>query len=305
MKYWFHCFGLRVASDIDLCGRAASPGQPDLVLRVRRVRHHVAHVPAVQWGRDQARRLSWAILPALARVEAHHSGEVLIEAAEDVDADSLRFIAVTVALPLALHQRPGLVLEASAILWQGQALVIVGRGYCGKSTLAALMADQGAELLADSHCLLTLSESGGLVLGPALPHIRLWPAQAQLLGPEWPAPVALRPGLSKSVFVVPERFASDPEPVRGLIVLRRGVDSQSRQHRLPVRECLQALAVAGSRLVTSVNPDQNALRFSIMTKLAALPICHLLQWPRWGESELETRSTLLELLAGQDWGVAA
>lgn len=294
-----------MASDLDLRGQPVSPGQPDLALRVQRIRDKPAPSPTQQWGRDQARQSSWALCPGIARVEAHDSGDVLIEVDEDLDSDSLRFVAVTIALPLALQQRPGLMLEASAVRWHGQVLIICGRGYCGKSTLAALMADLGAELLADSHCLLTQGESGELLLGPALPHVRLWPAQSQLLGTEWPAPVTLRPGLGKRLFVVPERFAADPSPVSGLIVLRRGVDAQFRHHRLPVTECLQALAAAGSRLVCSVTPAQTALRFRIMTKLAALPICHLLQWPRWGQNELETRSRLLELLAEQDWGVTA
>ena len=305
MKYWFNCFGLRVASDVDLCSWKVAPGSPDLVINVRRCRRELMPEPSVQWGRDAAASISWAVLPGLARVEAHDSGELLIEPAEGLDIDSLRSLVISTALPLALQSLPGLLLEGSAIRWQGQDLLILGRGYCGKSSLAALMADVGAELLADSHCFVRLNGDGHLVVSPALPHVRLWPAQARLLGPGWPDPKKLRPSLKKGLFVVPERFAVTTGGVHGMIILWRGIDDRFRQRRFELTESLQATASASNRLRVNANPALMTLRFNIMSRLTSLRLCHLIQWPRSGGAELETRSRLLELLANQGWGVGA
>lgn len=304
MSYWVECFGVRVCSDLDLFGSRALPGSHDVVIRLRCSRREITPALAVQWGREPHQSFSWALIPGLARVEAHDNGEVIINTKEGVDEHSLRTLSATTALPLAFQALPGLLLEASAIRWRGQALLILGRGYCGKSTLAALMADLGAELLADSHCFVRLDDKGELSVAPALPHVRLWPEQARLLGPGWPAPKVLRPGLQKQLYLVPDRFASSPTGIKGVVLLRRGVDEQFRQDRLDLAECLKALAVASDRLRTIGNPVQTALRFKIMSRLASLPVCHLMQWPRYGRHELETRSRLLDLLSAHAWEAA-
>jgi len=305
LHYWHEFFGMRVASFLDLWGPSVTADNPDFVIQLRTVDDELRPATSVQWGRDATRSAAWAIWPGLARVLAHDSGEVMIDAKRGLDEPSLHAFVVMTALPLALQTLPGLLLQASAIRWRGQALVIFGRGHCGKSTLAALMAELGAELLADSHCFVRLDATGGLSVAPALPHVRLWPSQVRLLGPGWPVSRALRPGLEKQIFVVPERFTSIHTGIKGLILLRRGVDERFRLHRLDVAECLQALALASDRLRTDVNKAQTAMRFEIMSKLAALPVCHLIQWPRWGLHELQTRSRLLDLLADQGWAEAA
>ena len=301
MKYSLECFGLRVTSDIDLLSPCALFGNADLDIRLCWSHREVGPANDAQWGREAAASLSWAILPGLARLEAHDNGDIVIEAKYGVDMDSLRSLVVTTALPLALQVFPGLLLEASMVRWRDQGLLILGRGYCGKSTLAALMADLGADLLADSHCLVCLDEKGEASVAPGPPHVRLWPEQAGLLGAEWPAPRLLRPHLDKLLFVVPERFASYPVPIKGLILLRRGVDEKFTQRRLGLVECLQALSRAGDRLRTVVNPDQTALRFELMSRLASFSVCHLVQWPRRGRHELETRSRVLDILEANAW----
>ena len=59
-----------------------------------------------------------------------------------------------------LHDRTGLVLHASAVESDGQAVLFLGRSGAGKSTAAALAAQAGASLLADDVIFVELAEDG-------------------------------------------------------------------------------------------------------------------------------------------------
>lgn len=106
-------------------------------------------------------------------VEVERSGPVVtVDArppATDADVEDL---LVSVVLPLVGQLRGHPTLHASAILLQDRGVGFVGPTGAGKSTLAALMAQRGARLLADDTLLLELRE-GELWATPTSSRVRL------------------------------------------------------------------------------------------------------------------------------------
>lgn len=87
---------------------------------------------------------------------------------------TLRHLLLDQALPVALASAGALVLHASAVCLDGRAVLFMGEGGAGKSTLAALLGSAGCPVLADDGVL--LEESGGEIRAvPSYPGLRLMP----------------------------------------------------------------------------------------------------------------------------------
>lgn len=300
MSHWLTAFGLRILSDIDLLCPPSEQGPVDLRLLLHRTHVDARAQAGIQWGRSEDGREAWAAVPGIARVRAKSNSEVVIEASQTVPVETLRMVAISIALPLILHQREGLVLEASAVTWNGKGLLLVGRGFCGKSSLAALISDVGGQLLSDSHSHILFDEDDRLAMYPAFPHVRLWPTQRALLNGNWPEPEVLRPEISKQLFAVPARFARTRTRIHGFVVLARGVDDEFHVRRLKLPEVLRELANASDRLGSPHSRAAAPNRFGLLTGLGKLPVAHLLQWPRRSDSFVECRNRLLKLTSLTD-----
>lgn len=87
---------------------------------------------------------------------------------------TLRHLLLDQALPLACAAEGALVLHASAVQIGNAAVLMVGVGGAGKSTMAAMLARDGCPVLADDG--VRLEEGpGGLHAVPSYPGLRLYP----------------------------------------------------------------------------------------------------------------------------------
>jgi hypothetical protein len=88
------------------------------------------------------------------------------------------------AIPRFLSLQTGyLVLHASSVLVDGQAVAIIGQSGDGKSTLATYLASNGSSLLTDDCLVLRKDESDGKWLAePGYASVRLWSDSSEALG---------------------------------------------------------------------------------------------------------------------------
>jgi len=151
-----------------------------------------------------------------------------------VTGATLRHLLLDQALPLALASRGALVVHASAVSVEGRAVLFAGRAGAGKSTLAALLAREGATILADDGVLLEES-AGGLRAVPSYPGLRLFSdssaaAALTLAGPERGDDFTKRRVVDATK---PEMFQSAAAPLGRIYVLSEGpalsIDRVSRR----------------------------------------------------------------------------
>jgi hypothetical protein len=117
-------------------------------------------------------------------------------------------------LAALLQQRGLLVLHASAVAREDNAVVVAGASGAGKSTLVARLLDAGWRLLSDDVVAIRLAPDGTPSVLPGPPHYRLCRDASLRLGLSHPEPAG-----RKRLVPVPDRAAQGPARLRAMYTL--------------------------------------------------------------------------------------
>jgi hypothetical protein len=141
-------FGLKVISDFLLPGSGPiAAAHADLTIR-KGPAELAADAEVSPPYRRSGACLELAI-GSVGRFLLAEKGVLEVQADQDVDPQLLGAFLVASGLPMLLWQRGGLVLHATGVLLNGQAIAIAGRSGAGKTSLARLLIAQGARLIGD------------------------------------------------------------------------------------------------------------------------------------------------------------
>ena len=169
-----------MSSEIVLPGlnaMAIDRGRPDVTIRRR-------SVPVALEGASTSGP-TWQIadkqfllrIPNVARFLLSDGQEIAFEAEPGGDSGDIPIFILGTAFGILLHQREQIVLHASAVRVNGQAILFCGPSGAGKSTLAAALAQRGYRLITDDFCTVTVTAAGTPVIHPDGRQLKLW-AQA-------------------------------------------------------------------------------------------------------------------------------
>lgn len=216
-------YGLRLSSELPLPELEARPG--DLAdVRVRFGRLDVcAETPATFEYVAAGPRGVYLTSKRFGTISVSDGREVILDLVSNVDENVVRLVLLGAAMAVLLHQRGHLVLHASAVAVDGQAVIFLGGKGWGKSTLAAQLCVRGHELLADDVVALDLTQTGRPVALPSYPQLKLWPdAMQDALGDD-PAQVPeIAPGAVKRAHPAAHFFAGGPRSVTSIWALDEG-----------------------------------------------------------------------------------
>lgn len=196
-------------------------------------------------------------------------------------------------LPLALSHRGKLVLHSSAVEIAGCAAAFLGESGRGKSTLAASFATAGYRFLADDGLVLD-REDRTYVVQPSHPSIRLWrDSESALLQP----PVmgaAQSPLPAKARHLPGDRlvFCGEPRVLGYIYALGRGTSRDIVIEKLSPREAVVGL-LGNSFLLDIKDRALLSRHFDRIARLARLPICYRLDFPRTFEMLPKVRQAIL------------
>ena len=138
----------------------------------------------------------------------------------DVDERVWRLSLFGPVLGLALIQRGLLVLHGGAVAGPHGAVVVLGPGGSGKSTLTGELCRQGGALLTDDAVALDLSADVPLVV-PGIPLLKLWP-DAVDEAPDGAWTRTLHPDFVKVGRRLDDALMATPTPVAGIFLLAGG-----------------------------------------------------------------------------------
>ncbi len=129
---------------------------------------------------------------------------------DSVSDRDLRTFVVTSGLGALLIQRGALVLNATTLVRDGKAVMLLGSPVTGKSTLAWCLLQQGWQLLSSE---LSVVDTEGLVW-PGVQQLKLWQDSAVALGLDWQNMPPVRRGLKRYALLPPELPVADrPVPL--------------------------------------------------------------------------------------------
>ena len=147
--------------------------------------------------------------------------EILIEKADGVADDEIRWFLFSAVLGPLLIQRDMLAMRAAAFVHSGEAVLIFGMAGMGKSTLIAAANQRGFTPISDEPCLLETpdrKESGPVMVKPGLPFLKLWRDSLNLLQLFNDDLKPVRPGLEKYIAPITNQLAK-PLPIKRAYLL--------------------------------------------------------------------------------------
>jgi hypothetical protein len=208
--------------------------------------------------------------------------EILFDPAPGVEEPLLRLPLLGAVMAVLLHQRGFLVLHASAVRVDGEAVLFLGGKGWGKSTLAAALHARGHVLIADDVVALQLPIGETPMAVPGFPHCKLWPdAVAGVMGRDPDELPRLHSRSEKRSYTLSQLPSGGPEPLRRVYVLAQG--ERPETERLPPLEVLPFLlghtyvARFGSQLL---HGDGAAAHLRQCARVAATVPSYWLRRPR-------------------------
>jgi len=201
-------------------------------------------------------------------------------------------------LGLILQLRGALVLHASVVVYNGQALALLGGSGAGKSTTAAELCRQGCQGLSDDIAALHYQDDRWWVQ-PGYPRLRLWPESAETLyGPEHDLR-QIAPGIERwdkrylELDRGPTSFCSSPQPL-GAIYAIDWSDLENDKIQIKPLSSTQALAAldGNSFMGKMLDRDQRQQQIAAVAKiLDSIPIQRV--QPTYNLAEIPTLALAL------------
>lgn len=290
--YYRYC-GLTIESALDLPElRVVPPSDADI--RIRRAPVPASLSDAVDRTdifEHNGRDILWR-LDGVARYRISQGGRLIeVDEYPGVDQASLRLFLMAPVFALSAMLRGDWLLNASAVARDGLVSAFIGAPGSGKSTTAALLVQQGWQLVSDSLLRISFDPQGRPLAHPQAPWQWLWPDTA-----EHPFGEPLRPGIDLRRIESP--CINGLLPLTRIAVLHHRLDEGPAECR--PRRGQDALAlllnhVAGGPLLGALG--SRASLFLWGTRLAACIDLQHLDIP-WGRQRLDALRARLSAWGG-------
>lgn len=268
-------YGLAIRSPLVLPAPAIPPGtQADAVVR----RAKLACSSEAATGRGVAVRATAEgvyLCCEAGTFLVRDGAEVIVDAAPGVPDSVLRLYLVGPALAILLRQRGHLVLHASAVAIDGEAVAFLGGSGRGKSTTAGALHARGHGVLADDVVAVTAPGPGHLVV-PGFPQLKLWPDASWALGADPRRLPRVHPDLEKRDLRVVHGWSRSPVPLGRIYTLDVG-SGTGIEDLAPQAALVELLRHSyGGRSLQSVQPSEHFLRCASLVR--SVPVRRLKTW---------------------------
>lgn len=171
MSFTYHAYGLVLDSELPLPELSPANGPADVRLRIAPLEPLPSRPeePWYSWKREGS--TTWLWRDNVGTFRLRDGKEILLNPHPEVESGLLRDYLLNSVMGALLQQRGCLMLlHASSVLLDGEAVVFVGESGEGKSTMTAALHTRGCPVVSDE--LVPVDFSGG--------ELRVWPAFARL-----------------------------------------------------------------------------------------------------------------------------
>lgn len=166
--------------------------------------------------------------------------EIIVERDAEAEDALVRLPLVGIALAALLHQRGMLVLHASAVAINDQAVVFVGGKGKGKSTTAAALYERGHKMISDDIAAIRVAADNSLRVAPGFPNFKLAPETAATIFGDDPRLLpAVCSGVEKRYRSAANNFLQKDAPLAAVYALEDGETPEMQ--RLKPQEAVTTL----------------------------------------------------------------
>ena len=185
--YYYHCFGIKLASEIQIPAIPSlkNPIKPDVTVRYGKVTDKLnnAEFSSNHLAEYQAEDKKMLLkMGDKLKFLCCQGTEIIVEAGADVTHELQGIYLQADPLSVILQQRGLLVLHGSAIkVAENKCIVFVAPSGYGKSTAAAALHQRNYQILSDDLCLVSFKDERPYAT-PSFPRIRLMDDAVETLG---------------------------------------------------------------------------------------------------------------------------
>jgi hypothetical protein len=307
-EYSYGVYGVALASEFALAlPAAAGPALAEVSLRrapSSDLRAIVADTPLVnrdEWYdyahlADGSSYVRWKGLGEF--LVGPGGAEIRCAKAEEASEESFQVYLLGQALSFALVKRGFEPLHATAVVHEGEAIVLLGSGGYGKSTLAASFLAAGATLLTDD-LLIVHQDAGRILAFPGPSRIKLFPDSAhRFLGPAATGGSPMNNFSNKHVIPLDAaQRCIHPVPIRGVYALAPPEEMRrQRQVRItPLSQREAFLALIANTFNRYIgDPARLSRQHAETGRLSRAIAIRKLAYPRSTARLAEVREAILE-----------
>ena len=255
----YSIYGLCLHSDVPFSDLPAGGDVPDITIRYEKLSQSEL-AAGERTGQRVTGRLYYEPLRSDVLFEIKDGCSIALDPLIPVEPDVLRGWLTGVFMSVLLRQRGYLVLHASAVAKEGEAIAFMGQSGWGKSTLAEYFCQHGYELLTDDVLVLDVREDcTDVAVLPGHRYIRLREHAGREFVESFESLPRVNPYTSKRIRAV-EDGPVRPVPLRRLYVLQNVVAQTSSVEPLGGSTALlHLLTHARSKDLLSAPEFQSAL----------------------------------------------
>lgn len=294
--YFYKAFGLRIQSEIPLpLLETRNDKKTNLQIRIENFTHTFDLGAPVHYRLLENKKIL-CCAPSVANFLIDPPHEILVEPHENVSIETIQLFLLGSAIGVVLHHEDGLPLHASAIDFDGRAVVFAGSSGIGKSTLATAFLQDGHRLLSDDISMIRFAESIGPVLSSAYPQMKLWRQTLNEFNIESDGLPSIYKRIDKFNIAVGNQFQPLDLPLKAIIALELSETSTIQSEFLKGARAYSYLFKNTYRIEHLQRIGNPARHFKICSALAQqVPVIRLAR-PRSGCSSKELLEYCKDLL---------
>jgi len=212
--YRYRIAGLTVSSDVEIPGLHADAGDAaaDVTIALGPVPERLDDPAAAGPNWAMAPGAFLLQVPGIARFWLTGGAAIAYQPELEAASGDIAAFLTGTTFGILLHQRGLVVLHASGVAVNGQAVLFMGPSGAGKSTLATALAQRGYPLVTDDFCVLGADGAGRPLVHPDGRLPKLWAQAIRHLDLADRQGPAVRGRLSK-FYVEPPQAAASPAPL--------------------------------------------------------------------------------------------
>jgi hypothetical protein len=268
IPYFYNVFGLNIQSDIELPElNSSSPRIPDAIIRIGNIPEHLNEITSSGALYETSRADFLFKIKSVAKYRVTNGNLILIKPERGSLVEDVRLFLYGSIFGALLHQKGILPLHGSAVIYEEEAIAFIGHSASGKSTLAASLAIQGHQVIADDITAVAKKHDGNFEIYPGIPYLKLWKDVVSQLN--FPNNLKkLRPGIEKYKFVLSQNLINTSFPFTKVIILDHHNNNDFKISRITGAKKLNLLKTHTYRFNYVEGLGQSKVQFQNLSNLS-------------------------------------
>jgi hypothetical protein len=278
-SHLYYAFGLKIESVLELPGLQNSyDTEHDLTITEGHVPDHLVNGIEYQGNFQYTENDFLFKSKNSGKFLVKNSNKIIFEKYDNSTYEDIKALLLSVVLGIILHKKEKFPLHASAILYNGKAILFSGQCGAGKSTIATAFIKHGAGLISDDITVIDPSCDNFFAI-PSFSQIKLWPDSIQALGFNPANFERFRPKIEKRKLII-ENAQKERHEIRAIYFLKKNNMNKHTIEEMSIKSKITMLEKNTFRIRHMKQIGNNQKHFEICCALTKKIPMKILTFPQ-------------------------